>query len=163
MKLQSLSDLLVEQLKDLYDAEHRILKALPKMAKAASHPELRAAFEEHLEETKTHVDRLEQVFSILGVPAKKKTCQGIKGLLEEGEEFIKDKKMAPNVRDAGLIAAAQRVEHYEMAGYGCCRTFARSIAESGAEGLLQETLDEEGNADKKLTEIAESAVNEDAE
>lgn len=162
MALHTLQDLLIEELRDLYDAEHRILKALPKMAKAASSTQLRTAFEDHLEETQMHVKRLEEVFGFLDEKPKKKTCHGIMGLLEEGEEFIKDKKMNDNVRDAGLISAAQRVEHYEMAGYGCVRTFARILGHVEAEELLQQTLDEEGNADKTLTEIAETAVNAQA-
>jgi ferritin-like metal-binding protein YciE len=126
MKLESLRDLLVEQLQDLYDAENRITKALPKMAKAASSPELKAAFEKHLAETEGHVTRLEQAFEALGEKAKKKTCQAIKGLIEEGEETIKE-DAEPEVKDAALIAAAQRVEHYEMAGYGTVGTYAKLL------------------------------------
>jgi ferritin-like metal-binding protein YciE len=127
MKLESLRDLLVEQLQDLHDAENRITKALPKMAKAATSPELKAAFEKHLRETKGHVTRLEQAFETLGEKAKKKTCQAVKGLIEEGEETIKE-DAEPEVKDAALIAAAQRVEHYEMAGYGTVCTYAKQGA-----------------------------------
>ncbi len=128
MKLESLRDLLVEQLQDLYDAENRITKALPKMAKAATSPELKAAFLKHLKETEGHVGRLEQAFDSLGEKVKKKTCEAIKGLIEEGEETIKE-DAEPEVKDAALIAAAQRIEHYEMAGYGTVRAYAKLLDE----------------------------------
>ena len=158
MKLESLRDLLVEQLQDLYDAENRITKALPKMAKAATSPELKAAFEKHLAETEGHVTRLEQAFEALGEKAKKKTCQAIKGLIEEGEETIKE-DAEPEVKDAALIAAAQRVEHYEMAGYGTVCTYAKLLKEKEVLKLLKETMAEEVATDEALSELAESTIN----
>ena len=162
MKLESLHDLLVDELKDLYSAENQLLKALPKMAKAAASPELKAAFEEHLEETKGQVDRLVSVFESLGVSPKGKKCVAMEGLIEEGKEIIEEEG-DKSVKDAALICAAQKVEHYEMAGYGCARTFANLLGLDDVANLLQETLDEEGNADKKLTEIAETSINVEAE
>jgi ferritin-like metal-binding protein YciE len=159
--LNSFDDLFVEQLQDLYDAEQRLTTALPKMAAAAHNPALKSAFEEHLRQTKNHVTRLEQVFRIMGQSARAKTCHAMKGLVEEGQEAI-DAKGNPDVKDAALIAAAQRVEHYEMAGYGALRTFARQLGWQDVASTLQQTLDEEGNADKKLTAIAESHVNVEA-
>lgn len=158
MSLDSLRDLYVDELKDLYSAENQLLKALPKMAKAASVPELKAAFEEHLEITRGQVSRLETIFEELEVSPKGKKCKAMEGLIEEGKEIIEEKG-APAVVDAALIAAAQRVEHYEMAGYGCVRTFANLLGYEQAAALLQETLDEEGEADKKLTELAETVIN----
>jgi ferritin-like metal-binding protein YciE len=163
MALDNLRSLLLDEIKDLYDAEKQLVKALPKMAKASAAPELRAAFEEHLEVTRGHVERMEKVFEILGETARGKKCKAMEGLVEEGGELIDEKDDAdPTVLDAGLIAAAQRVEHYEMAGYGCVRTFARLLGENEAADLLQETLDEEGEADKKLTELAETVINVEA-
>ncbi|HEY2799468.1 MAG TPA: ferritin-like domain-containing protein [Chthoniobacterales bacterium] len=162
MKLDSLQTLWIEEMRDLYNAENQLLKALPKMAKTASAPELKEAFESHLEETKTHVERLEEIFDKLGKKPSGKTCKAMKGLIEEGSEIMSEDGL-DSVIDAGIIAAAQRVEHYEMAGYGAARTFASILGEDEAEDLLQETLDEEGAADEKLTEIAESIVNEEAE
>ena len=162
MKLDSLRTLWIEEMRDLYNAENQLLKALPKMAKKAVTPELKEAFESHLEETRTHVERLEEIFAKLGKKPSGKTCKAMKGLVEEGSEMMEEDG-PESVIDAGLIAAAQRVEHYEMAGYGVVRTFASVLGEDDAQELLQETLDEEGAADKKLTEIAESFVNEDAE
>ena len=162
MKLDSLKTLYIEELRDLYNAENQLLKALPKMAKKASTPELKEAFQSHLEETRTHVERLDQIFDTLGKKPTGKTCKAMKGLIEEGSEMMSEDGPAP-VIDAGIIAAAQRVEHYEMAGYGTVRTFASLLGEDEAEDLLQETLDEEGAADKKLTDIAESMVNQEAE
>jgi ferritin-like metal-binding protein YciE len=162
MKLNTLQDLLIEELQDIYDAENQIIKALPKMAKAASAPQLQQAFEEHLQQTRTHVERLERVFEQFGAKAKGKTCKGMQGLLTEGDEMIKE-KADPAVRDAGLIAAAQRVEHYEMAAYGTVRTYARQLGQQQASSLLQQTLDEEGTTDKKLTQLAESMINLEAE
>jgi ferritin-like metal-binding protein YciE len=153
MKIDTLSTLLNEELKDIYDAEKRLVKALPKMAKAASAPDLSSAFEEHLSVTKKHVERLDQVFELLGVPAKAKTCAGMKGLIEEGEETMKE-DAAEQLMDAALIGAAQRVEHYEMAAYGTARAMAERLGNQEAADLLQETLDEEKEADEKLTEIA---------
>ena len=162
MKLNTLQDLLIEELQDIYDAENQILKALPKMAKAASAPQLQQAFEEHLEQSRKHVESLDQVFEQFGAKAKSKTCKAMQGLITEGEEMIKE-KADPAVRDAGLIAAAQRVEHYEMAAYGTVRTYARQLGQQQAAKLLQQTLDEEGTTDKKLTQLAESLINLEAE
>src|SRR5256885_7951204 len=152
MKLDSLRTLWIEEMRDLYNAENQLLKALPKMAKKASNPELKEAFEQHLEETRTHVERLDEIFQRLGKKPTGKTCQGMKGLIEEGSEMMSEDGI-DSVIDAGIISAAQRVEHYEMAGYGTVRTFASILGEDEAEDLLQETLDEEGAADEKLTEI----------
>ncbi len=157
-KLTTLDDLLLHEMEDLYDAEHRILKALPKMAKKATDPKLRAAFEGHLKETEGQVVRLERAFKILHKPAKRKTCNGIKGLLLEGDEAMKA-NMEDDVRDSALIGAAQRVEHYEMAGYGCARTYAQQLGMTDVADLLQATLDEEGGANQTLTTLAESGIN----
>ncbi len=162
MKLDSLRDLWIEEMRDLYNAENQLVKALPKMAKAATTPELKKAFEGHLKETKTHVDRLAKVFKKLGKKPTGKTCKAMKGLVEEGSEMTKEKGTGV-VIDAGLIGAAQRVEHYEMAGYGVVRTFAAVLGEGEIQKILQTTLDEEGAADKKLIKIAESFVNEEAD
>jgi ferritin-like metal-binding protein YciE len=162
MEMDTLKDLYVEELKDLYSAENQIIKALPKMIKAASHSELKQAFATHLRETEIHAQRIEQVCEELGVSPKGKKCVGMEGLLKEGSELIKEKP-EPDVLDAGLIAAAQHVEHYEMAGYGCCRTYARQLGYESQYEMLQATLDEEGNADKILTDIAESSINIEAE
>jgi ferritin-like metal-binding protein YciE len=162
MSLDSLHDLYVDELKDLYNAEQQLLKALPRMAKKASAAELKEAFTEHLEVTRTQVERLEQIFEGLGVSPKGKKCKAMEGLIEEGKEII-DEDGAPPVIDAALIAAAQRVEHYEMAGYGCVRTFATLLGHEDAAARLQETLDEEEEADKKLTELAETVINVEAE
>jgi ferritin-like metal-binding protein YciE len=162
MKLQSLEDLFVDELRDLYNAENQIVKALPKMAKAASAEELREAFREHLEQTKTHVERLEQIFDDLDMKPRGKKCKGMQGLLEEGEEFIKADKVDDAVRDAGLIAAAQRVEHYEIAAYGCACSFAKKLGNESAATRLHQTLDEESETDKRLTGLAESLVNPQA-
>jgi len=156
--LQTLDDLLVDQLKDLYDAESRLLEALPEMAEAASSNDLKRAFQSHLGETQDHVKRLESVFGILGEEHEATTCEAMKGLLKEGKEMI-DAKGDPNVKDAALIASAQRVEHYEIAGYGTARTFAERLGHMEAARILQQTLDEEGAADKKLTQIAEDSIN----
>jgi len=154
MDMATLRDMFVEELKDLYNAEHQLLKALPKMAKAATSTELKRAFQSHLKETEGQVDRLEQVFESLDMSPKGKKCKAMEGLVEEGAEWMEE-DADPDVMDAGLIAAAQRVEHYEMAGYGCVRTYAQLLGETKAASLLQKTLDEEGAADKKLTKIAE--------
>jgi ferritin-like metal-binding protein YciE len=158
MKLKSLKDLYVEELRDLYSAENQILKALPKMTKAASSEELKSAFREHLEQTKGQVQRLERIFEGLGKKATGKTCRAMEGLVLEGEELIEEKP-DPVVLDAGLISAAQRVEHYEIAGYGSVRTYAETLGEGDAASLLQQTLDEEAETDKKLTRLAESVIN----
>ena len=156
--LRSLDGLLVEQLKDLYDAESRLLVALPEMAKAASSTDLKRAFQSHLGETQDHVRRLDLVFNILGEGPETTTCEAMKGLLKEGKEMI-EAKGDPNVKDAALIASAQRVEHYEIASYGTARTFAERLGHVEAARILQQTLDEEGAADKKLTQIAEDSIN----
>ena len=161
-KLSSLQDLLVEQLQDLYDAEHQLTKALPKMAQAATNPQLQKAFNTHLAETEGHISRLEQVFQSLGEKATRKTCKAMKGLIEEGDEVLKE-DADPEVKDAALIAAANRVEHYEIAGYGTVRTFAEQLGLNDAANLLQQILDEEFAADQKLTKIAESRVNKQAQ
>jgi ferritin-like metal-binding protein YciE len=161
MTLKTLEDLYIDQLKDLYNAENQLLKALPKLAKAASAPKLSKAFTDHLAETKTQIERLETIFTELEIKPKGKTCKAMEGLLEEGKETIAE-DADPSVKDAALITAAQRVEHYEMAGYGCVRTFARLLGYDEAADLLQLTLDEEGAADKHLTELAESVINIDA-
>jgi len=162
MEMNSLQDLMVDQLKDLYNAEGQLIKALPRMAKAASNPQLQQAFTTHLEQTKGHVERLEQVFESLGQSAKGKTCKAMKGLIEEGKEMMGE-DAEPEVMDAGLIAAAQRIEHYEMAGYGCVRTYAQMLGNKEAAKLLQQTLDEEGKTDKLLTDLAEKVINLEAQ
>ncbi|QJW98342.1 YciE/YciF ferroxidase family protein [Frigoriglobus tundricola] len=161
MSLDSLHDLYVDELKDLYNAENQLLKALPKLAKSATAPELKAAFTEHLEVTRKQVERLEQIFTALETSPKGKKCKAMEGLIEEGKDVLEEDG-EPAVIDAALIACAQRVEHYEMAGYGCVRTFAKLLGYEDAEALLQETLDEEGEADKKLTELAETVINLEA-
>jgi ferritin-like metal-binding protein YciE len=161
MKLDSLQKLYIEELRDLYNAENQLVKALPKMAKHSSHQELKQAFEDHLEQTKEHVGRLDEIFKRLDERPTGKTCKGMKGLIEEGSEIL-EKDGDESVLDAALIGAAQRVEHYEIAGYGTVRTFASMLGENEAVELLQQTLDEEGEADKLLTELAESVVNVEA-
>jgi ferritin-like metal-binding protein YciE len=160
MKLSTLEDLYIDELRDLYNAERQLLKALPKMAKAAESDELRTAFTEHLEQTKGHVSRLEQIFEELGVAPRGKKCKGMEGLIEEGSEMLAENAEAP-VKDAGIISAAQRVEHYEMAGYGCVRSYAETLGYDEAAELLQQTLNEESEANERLTKIAET-VNEEA-
>lgn len=156
MKYETLKELYFDELRDIYDAENEIVKALPKLAEAAASPQLRAAFEHHLQETKQHVTRLEDVFRGLGEKPKAKKCDGVRGILQEGEELISEKGDRA-VRDAGLIAGAQRVEHYEMAVYGSLRTWAGQLGDTRAVELLSETLNEEKEADHKLTEIAGTA------
>ncbi|HKB92527.1 MAG TPA: ferritin-like domain-containing protein [Opitutaceae bacterium] len=158
--INSLKDLLVDELKDLYDAEKQLVKALPKMAKAASTPELKEGITEHLEQTKGHVTRLEQAMKTLGVAVKGKTCHAMQGLIEEGSEAI-EAEASDALKDAFLIGAAQRVEHYEIAAYGTARAFAETLGETDVAELLQQTLDEEGETNDKLTSIAET-VNEAA-
>jgi ferritin-like metal-binding protein YciE len=153
MEANRLQHLYIEELKDLYSAENQLVKALPKMAKAATAEELRAGFKEHLEQTKGHVSRLEQIFKGLGESPRGKTCKGMEGLIKEGAEMI-DENPAPEELDAGLISAAQRVEHYEIAGYGCVRTYAELLGEDEAVSLLEQTLQEEKATDQKLTELA---------
>jgi ferritin-like metal-binding protein YciE len=161
MKIESMEDLFVEQIEDLYDAEQRLVKALPKMAEASTSPELRQAFESHLDETRGHVTRLEQVFLALRKKPKSQTCDAMKGLIEEGEDMISNTGQSP-VRDAGLIAAANRVEHYEIAAYGTVRTLAKALGVNEAVSLLNATLAEEKMADEKLTSLAETSVNQQA-
>jgi ferritin-like metal-binding protein YciE len=162
MELDTLKDLYIEELKDLYSAERQLVKALPKMIKATKHPELKAAFKTHLQQTEEHAKRLELICNELGVTPRGKKCVGMVGLIEEGSELIKEK---PNddVLDAGLISAVQRVEHYEMAGYGTVRTYARQLGYESQAQLLQQTLDEEGATDHLLTDLAESRINIEAE
>ena len=145
-------------MRDLYNAENQLLKAIPKMAKAATSEDLRNAFLEHLEQTKEQVTRLEQIFEALGEPARGKTCKAMKGLIEEGKDVI-EAEGSDEVRDAALIAAAQRVEHYEMASYGCLNSWAQLLGEEDAAALFEETLNEEKATDEKLTQVAESAIN----
>jgi len=161
-RLDSMQALLLDQLQDLYDAEQRLTKALPQMAAAASDAGLRQAFQDHLRETEGQVKRLERVFQAVGEQPKAKTCEAMKGLVAEGQEVI-GASGEGEVKDAALIATAQRVEHYEMAGYGCARTFAQRLGRQEAARLLQETLDEEKAADQKLTRLAESYINAQAQ
>jgi ferritin-like metal-binding protein YciE len=158
LKLNSLRDLLLEELRDLYNAEQQLIEALPKMADAAKTPELKSAFRHHLEQTKQHASRIEHVFAGMNEKASGETCEAMKGLIKEGELIIKAEG-DPDVRDAGLIGAAQRVEHYEIAGYGTARTLARRLGDHEVASVLQQTLNEEGQANEKLTSIAESQVN----
>jgi len=158
---KSLQDLFVKLLKDMYYAEKQILKALPKMAKKADSDELRQAFEQHRKETEGQVERLEQVFALCDVKPAGKTCHAIKGILEEGEEDMKDAK-DPDVLDAGMIADAQAVEHYEIARYGTMIAWATQLGMDDAARLLQQTLDQEYNADRLLTDLAEGRLNRQA-
>ena len=162
MEMETLHDLYVGELKDLYSAENQILKALPRMIKAASHPQLKRAFSKHEQQTRQHVKRLERICKELDVSPRGKKCVGMEGLLEEGTELMKEKP-DDDVLDAGLITAAQHVEHYEMAGYGTCRTWARLLGYPDQARLLQETLDEEKQTDLDLTALAESSINIEAE
>ncbi len=158
---ESLQQLYVNELRDLMSAEHMILKALPKMAEKASHSGLKEAFRMHEQQTRQHVQRLEQVFSMIGMKAEEKTCKGMEGIIEEGQEVMKEYNDS-DVLDAALIAAAQRVEHYEIAAYGCVRTYANVLGLTKQEDLLQQTLNEEGTTDHRLTQIADEVVNIDA-
>src|SRR5580765_5961358 len=155
MKENRLKHLYVQELKDLYNAENQLIKALPKMARASTSEELRTAFEKHLEQTKEHAARLERIFKALGENAKGKHCKGMEGLIEEGSEMIQEVS-EPEELDAGLISAAQRVEHYEMAGYGCVTTYARVLGHADFVQLLETTLNEEKATDAKLTRLAEN-------
>jgi ferritin-like metal-binding protein YciE len=157
LKLNSLRDLFIEELRDLYSAETQLVKALPKMAEAANDSQLKQAFTDHLEETENHVARLEQIFETLDEKPTGETCQAMEGLIKEGSQMIKAQGDSV-VIDSGIIGAAQRVEHYEMAGYGTARSLAHRLGETEAVELLQETLDEEAGADQLLTEIAENLV-----
>jgi ferritin-like metal-binding protein YciE len=153
MSVKTMDELLLDELKDLYSAERQITKSLPKLAKAATSPDLKQAFQSHLEETQGQIERLDRVFEILGKNPKGKMCHGMEGVLEEGSEVLEETEKGA-VRDAALISAAQRVEHYEMAGYGCVREYARILGQKEVASLLDETLKEEEAADKKLGTIA---------
>lgn len=161
MEMSSLRDLFVEELKDLYSAENQIIKALPKMIKKASSRELKAGFEQHLQETKGQVQRLEKIFEGLEESPRGKKCKGMEGLLADGKELMEE-DAEPEVMDAGLISAAQHVEHYEIAGYGCVRTYAELLGEKEAVRLLEQTLNEEKATDQKLTQLAQK-INIEAE
>jgi ferritin-like metal-binding protein YciE len=161
MQMESLDDLFMHEIKDLYNAEQQIVKALPKMIKEAGSDELRRALEHHLVQTKGHVERLDRVFEEIGQSPRGEKCKGMEGLLEEGSDLLKE-RAEESVKDAGIIAAAQRVEHYEMAAYGTVRTFAQQLGHEDAVPLLEQTLREEKEADKKLTQIAERSVNMEA-
>lgn len=162
MELDTLKDLYIDELKDLYSAEKQLVKALPKMAKAANDEQLAEAFRTHARETAEHARRLEQICQELGVSPRGKKCVGMEGLIEEGSELIKENP-DPDVLDAGLINKAQHVEHYEMAGYGTVRTYARQLGFDSQADLLQQTLDEEGKTDHLLTALAETGINVEAE
>ena len=154
MKHNELKDLYIDELRDLYDAENKLVKALPKLAKAANSDKLRSGFEEHLEQTRGHVERLEEIFEALGEKPTGKKCAGMAGLVKEGEEIMDD-DFSEEVMDAALISAAQRVEHYEIAAYGCVSAWAELLGESEANALLEKTLGEEKETDQKLTELSE--------
>lgn len=162
-KIQNLEDLYVDLLKDLYSAEHQLIKALPKMAAAANSPDLKRGFEEHLRQTQRQAERIERIFSERknGSPGGKK-CRGMEGLIEEGSEVMKEAEDAHTL-DAGLIAAAQKVEHYEISSYGTARAWAKKLGFNDAARLLEETLDEEALTDEKLTQLAESHINRRAQ
>ena len=161
MSLDTLEKLYISELRDLYSAENQLLKALPKMAKGASSPDLKDAFQKHLEQTKGHVERLEELFEQLDESPKGKTCQAMKGLIEEGSEILKEEG-EESVLDAGIIVAAQKVEHYEIASYGSVRTFANLLGQDEAARLLQSTLDEESETNEILNRLAETVVNPEA-
>jgi ferritin-like metal-binding protein YciE len=161
MSLDSLDKLFLEELRDIYNGEKQIVRALPKMAKAAESPDLQQAFSKHLKETEAQIQRLERIFQELGEAVRGKQCKGLQGILEEGKEIL-EKDSDEAVLDAALIAAAQKVEHYEMASYGCLRTYAQLLGHTQAVRLLEQTLAEEEAADKKLTELGESGINEAA-
>ena len=162
MKLKSLEDLFLYELKDLFSAENQLVKALPKMAKAATNEELKAGFEEHLEQTKEHVVRLEQIAETLGKKLAGHKCKAMEGLVEEGSELTSEDAEDP-IRDAGLIGAAQRVEHYEIAGYGTAISLARHLGHDDIADILEQTLDEEKETNEKLTELAETAITAEIE
>ena len=161
MQMESLQDLLVHDLRDLYSAENQLLKAMPRMAKKASSPQLRAAFETHMKETQGQVERLTRIFEKLGKKPTGKKCAAMEGLIEEAKEAMAE-DMDEDVLDAALIGCAQKVEHYEIAGYGTARTYARLLGDEQTAKLLQQTLDEEGETDKKLTRLAETSINIEA-
>lgn len=159
--MKTLKDLFLDELADMYDAEKRIVKALPKMAKAATCPDLKAAIQSHLKETHGHVQKLEQVFQLFGMKPKGKTCEATKGLLEEGDELAADFKGSPAI-NAAIIGAAQKVEHYEVASYGCLHEWAGLLGNTRAAGLLQQILDEEKAANESLTDLARASSNDEA-
>jgi ferritin-like metal-binding protein YciE len=161
MSLDSLETLFIEELRDIYNGEKQLLKALPRMAKAAESPQLQQAFTKHLKETEGQVQRLERIFRDLGQAVRGKQCKGIAGLVEEGKDIM-EKEGESSVLDAALIAAGQKVEHYEIATYGCLRTYAQLLGHAEASKLLEQTLAEEEAADKKLTELGEGGINEAA-
>jgi ferritin-like metal-binding protein YciE len=161
-KMATLEDLYIDLLKDLYSAEKQLVKALPKLAKNAQSSDLQKAFQEHLKQTEGHVERIERIFTQLGGSPRGKKCVGMEGLVEEGNELLQE-DVEPDVLDAGLIAAAQKVEHYEIAGYGTARAWAQRLGYDQAARFLQETLEEESMANEKLTKIAESHVNMEAQ
>jgi ferritin-like metal-binding protein YciE len=161
MKMQDLHDLFVHELKDLYSAENQLLEALPKMAEGADHPELRAAFEAHLNETEGQVRRLEQIFQQLEESPGDETCKGMEGLIEEGDKILEE-DADPAVKDAALIVAAQKVEHYEMAAYGSVCVFAETLGMDDLKNMLKQTMAEEEATDQKLSRIAESIINVEA-
>jgi ferritin-like metal-binding protein YciE len=161
MEIDSLRKLYVEELKDLYSAEKQLIQALPKMAKKAQNAQLKQAFQQHLEITQAQLERLDRIFEGLEKSPRGKKCKAMEGLVEEAKEMMQE-DMEPEVMDAALIASAQRVEHYEIAGYGTVRTYANLLGETDAAKLLQQTLDEEGQADKILTQLAESSINVEA-
>jgi len=163
MKLNSFKDLYTEELRDIYDAEQQLLKELPAIAEAAVLPELREAFAQHIEQTKVHVERLEAIFQSLGTEPTGNPCKTMTGLIAECNDLIKEERSAdPGVLDAALIAAMQKIEHFEIAGYGCCRTFAEILGERQAAQLLQQSLDEEGGVNQQLNQIALRSVNVEA-
>jgi ferritin-like metal-binding protein YciE len=161
MSIGSMEDLFLDQLRDLYHAEKQLVKALPKMAKNSTSEELRTAFEEHLEQTEGHVSRIEKVFEQINTRAKAKKCEAMEGLIAEGQELI-DAEPPEEILDAGLICAAQKVEHYEIAAYGTLITWARQLGHEDCAEILKQTLDEEKAADEKLTSLAESSINQEA-
>ncbi|MBP7967618.1 ferritin-like domain-containing protein [Candidatus Woesebacteria bacterium] len=161
MKLHSLSDLFQHELQDLYDAEYRIARSLEKSAKKLTNEKLKKATQDHLEETETQIERLEKIFESTGIAAKRKVCKGIQGILEEADEILAA-DTTPEALDAAMIAGMQRVEHYEIAAYGCAIVYAKMLGEKDAEKLLKKTLDEEEKTDKKLSKLAEQGVNEKA-
>ena len=160
-KMKNLEDLFVDVLQDIYDAEQQIVKALPKMAENAQSKELKQGFNDHLEMTRKQVERVEQIFKELNMPAKGKHCKGMEGLIKEGDEILKE-EMEPQVRDAALIAAAQKIEHYEISGYGTARSYAQALGHQNIAKLLDQTAKEEGQTDKLLTQMAESNINQKA-
>ena len=161
MKLDSLRKLLAHELQDLYSAEQQLVEALPEMEKAAHDPDLKKAFRDHLEQTRAHMDRLDHAFGALDISPKGDICVGMQGLIEEGSRML-EKEGDPFVRDAGIVSAAQRIEHYEIAGYGSARTFAEKLGETGVADVLQQTLDEESSANHRWTRLAERKINAEA-